>query len=94
MFISPSVSVSPASSASMTSTALHECRSITLLCPLYNCIDVLVKEVQSLLAVLRVLVVTGSEVILQINFQISMLRTALPQKSAGKVAFFVVLGCD
>ena len=54
-FISPSASIVPASSASVSSTALHERRSFGLRRPLHNCLDVLVKEVQGLLAVLGVL---------------------------------------
>ena len=42
-------------------------------------IVILVKEVQSLLAVLGVLVVPGGEVILQIHIQVSVLGAALYQ---------------
>ena len=48
---------------------------------------------QSLLAVLGVLIVPGGEVILQVHLQISMLGAALPQESVGKVALFGVLTC-
>ena len=67
-FIAPSASVAPASSASVASTALHERRSFGLRRPLHNCLDVLVKEVQGLLAVLGVLVFPSGEVILQVHF--------------------------
>ena len=78
-FFSPSTSVAPASSAFVASTALHKCRSFGLRRTLHNCLAILVEEVQSLLAVLGVLVVPGGEVILQVHFQIYMLGTALPQ---------------
>ena len=78
-FIAPSASVPPASSESVASNALHECRSFGLLSPLHSCLDVLVKEVQSMLVVLGVSVVPGVEVILQVHFHISMLGAALPQ---------------
>ena len=93
-FVAPSSSVVPASSASVSSTALHKCRSFGLHCPLYNCIDVLVEEVQSLLEVLGVSVVPGREVILQVHLQISILGASLTQESVGKVALFCVLTCD
>ena len=93
-FIAPSTSVSPASSASVASTALHKCSSFGLRRTLHKCLDVLVEEVQSLLAVLGVLIVPGGEVILQVHFQISMLGAAQPQESVGKVALFGVLTCD
>ena len=63
-FFAPSASVVSASSASVASTALHECRSFGLHRPLHNFLDVLVEEVQSRLAVLGVSVVPGGEVIL------------------------------
>ena len=93
-FIAPSTSIAPDSYASVTSTALHKYRSFGLHRPLHNCIAVLVEDVNSLLAVLRVLVVPGGKVILQVHFKISMLGTALPQESVGKVALFGVLICD
>ena len=62
--IIPSVFVSPASSASVVSTPLHERRSFGLRRPLYNCLALLVKEVQSLLMVLWVPVVTDGEIFL------------------------------
>ena len=52
MFIAPSVSVAPASSASVPSTALHKRRSFGLHSPLPNCIAVFIKGVQSLLEIL------------------------------------------
>ena len=61
---------------------------------MHNFLDVLVEEVQSLLAVLGVSVVPGGELILQVHLQISMLGAALPQESLGKVALFGVLMCD
>ena len=91
MFIAPSVSVAPASSASVPSTALHKHRSFGLRCTLHNCIAVLVEEVQSLLAVLGVSVVPGGKVILQVHLQVSMLGAALSQESVGNVALFGVL---
>ena len=94
MFVSPSASVVPASSASVSSTALHKCRSFGLRRPLHNYLAVLVEEVQSMLEVLGVSVVPGGEVILQVHLQISMLGATLPQKSVGKVALFGVLVCD
>ena len=93
-FIYPYTSVAPASSASGASTALYECRSFGLRRPFHNCLAVLVKEVQILLAVRRLSVVLAGELILQVNFHISMLGAALPQKSVGKVALFGVLMCD
>ena len=53
-FFAPSGYVVSSSSASVASTALHECRSFGLHRPLHNCLAVLVEEVQSLLAVLGV----------------------------------------
>ena len=67
-FIAPSASVSPASSASVESTSLHERCSFGLRCPLHNCLDVFVEEVQGLLAVLWVLVVPSGEVFLYVHF--------------------------
>ena len=64
-FITPSTYVAPASSASVASTALHECLSFGLRCLLHNCLAVIVEEVQSQLAVLGVSLVPGGEVILQ-----------------------------
>ena len=93
-FVAPSTSVVPASSASVSSTALHKCRSFVLRRLLHNCLDLLVEEMQSLLAVLGVSVVPGREVILQVHLQISMLGAALPQESVRKVALFGVLTCD
>ena len=58
---------------------------------MHNCLAVLVEEVQSLLAVLGVLVVPGGEVILQVYLKISMFGAALPQESVGKIALFGVL---
>ena len=69
-FVAPSASVFPASSASVPSTALYECRSFKLRRLLHNCLDILVEEVQSLLAVLGVPVVPGDEVILRVHLQI------------------------
>ena len=93
-FIYPSTSVDPASSASVASTAVHKFRSFGLRRPLHNCLAVPVEEVQILLAVCRLSVVLAGELILQVNFHISMLGAALPQKSVGKVALFGVLMCD
>ena len=93
-FVAPSASVVPDSSASVSSTALHKCRSFGLRCPLHRCLAVLVEGVQSLLEVLGVLVVPGSEVILQVYLHISMLGAAMPQESLGEVALFGVLTCD
>ena len=93
-FVDPSASVVPAYSTPFSSTALHECLYFGLRCPLYNCLAVLVEEVQSLLAVLGVLAVPGGEVILQVHLHISVLGAALPQESVGKVALFGVLTCD
>ena len=93
-FVALSASVVPASSASMSSTALHKCRSFGLHLPLHNCLAILVKDMQILLAVLGVLIVLGGEVILQVHLQIYMLGAALPQESVGKVALFDVLMCD
>ena len=92
-FIAPSASVVPASSPSVASTALRECRSFRLRRPLHNCLYVLVKEVQSLLAVLGLLVFPSGEVILQVHLQFSMLVAALSQESVGNVALFGVLAC-
>ena len=78
----------------MSSTAFHKCRSFGLRRPLHNCLAVIVKEVQSMLAILGVSVVPGREVILQVHLQISMLGDALPQESVGNVALFGVLTCD
>ena len=61
---------------------------------MHNCIAVLVEEVQSLLAVIGVLVVPGGEVILKVHFNISMLGNALTQESVEKLALFGVLTCD
>ena len=94
MFIAPSASVTPASSTSLSSTALHGCRYFGLRCPLKNCLDVIVKEVQSLLAVLGVSFPPGGEVILQVHLQVFMLGATLSQESVGKVALFGVLTCD
>ena len=55
-------------SASVASTALHECRSFGLHCPLHDRLAVFVEEVHSLLAVLWVLVVPDGEIILYIHF--------------------------
>ena len=66
-FVAPSASVVPASSTSVSSTALHGCRYFGLRCPLKNCLDVIVEEVQSLLAVTGVSVVPGGEFILQVQ---------------------------
>ena len=63
-FSLPYNSVVSASSASVSSTAFHECRSFGMHCPLHNFLAVLVEEVQNLLAVLGVSVVPGSKVIL------------------------------
>ena len=93
-FVAPSTSFVPASSASVSSTALHKCRSFVLCCPLHNCLAILVEEMRSLLAVLGVSILPGGEVILQVDLQISMLGSALPQESVGKVALFGVLTCD
>ena len=93
-FVAPSTSVVPASSAPVSSTDLYKYRSFGLRRPLHNCLAVLVKEVQSLLAVLGVSVVPSGEVILQVHLQISMLGAALPQESVGKVALFGILTCD
>ena len=71
-------SIVPASSASVSSTALHEHCSFGLRCTFHNCMAVLFEEVQSLLVVLGVSVVPGREVILQVHLQISMLGAALP----------------
>ena len=90
----PSVSVIPASSASVSSTTLHKCRSLGLHRPLHNYIAVFVEEAQSLVAVLGVSVVPGGEVILQVHLHISMLGSALPQESVGKVTLCGVLTCD
>ena len=90
--IAPSASVVPPSSPSVASTALHECRSFGLRCPLQNCLAVLVEEVQSLLAILGVSVVPSGEVILQVHLQVSMLGAALSQESVGKVALFGSVG--
>ena len=68
MFVAPSASVVPASSASMLSTALQKCRSFGLRRTLHNCIAVIFEEVQGLLAVLGVSVVPVGEVILQVHF--------------------------
>ena len=93
-FLAPSASVVPASSASVSSTALYKCRSFGLRCPLHNCLAVLVDEVQSLLAVHGVSVLPVGEVILQVNFHVSMLGAALPQESVGKVSLSGVLTCE
>ena len=93
-FVSPSSSVVTASSASVSSTALHKYRSFGICRPLHNFLAILVKEVQSLLEVLGVSVVPGSEVILQVHIQISILGAALPQKSVGKLVLFGLLTCD
>ena len=42
IFIAPSSSVAPASSASVASTALHKLRSFGLRRPFHNCVAVLV----------------------------------------------------
>ena len=68
-FPAPSASVSPASSASVASTALHERRSFGLTCPLYNCLAVFVEDVLSLLMVILVPVVPGGEIILYTTFR-------------------------
>ena len=94
IFVAPSASVVPASSTSVSSTALHKRRSFGLRRPFHSCIAVIVKEVQSLLRVLGVSVVPGGEVILQVHLQIFMLGAALPQESVGKVALFGVLTCE
>ena len=94
MFVAPSASVVPDSSASVSYTALHKFRSFGLRRPLHNCLAVLVKEVQSLLAVLGLSVVPGDEVILQVHLQISMLGASLPQEIVEKLALFGVLTCD
>ena len=78
-FVAPYASVVLAYFASVSSTALHKFCSFRLRRPLHNCLAVLIKEVQSLLAVLGVSVVPGGEVILQVHLQISMLCDALPQ---------------
>ena len=78
----------------MSSTALHKFRSFGLRRPLHNCLDIIVEEIQSLLAVLGVSVSLSGEVILQVHLQISMLGAHLPQESVGKVALFGVLTCD
>ena len=93
-FIAASTSAVSDSSPSVASTALHECCFFGQLCPLHNCLAVLVEEVQIMLAVLRVLVVPCGEVILQVHFQVSMLGAALSKESIGKVALFVILMCD
>ena len=93
-FVAPSASAVPASSASMSSTALHKCRSFGPRHPLHNCLAILVEEMQSLLAVLGVSIVPGGQFILQVHLQISMLGADLPQESVGKVALFVILTCD
>ena len=67
-FIAPSTSIASASSAFVTSTALHKLRSFGLRRPLNSCLAVLVEEMQGLLAVLGVSVVTGGEVIIQVHF--------------------------
>ena len=79
MFVSPSASVVPASSAPVSSTALHKCRSFGLRRPLHNCLDILVEDMQSLFAVLGLSIVPGGEVILQVHLHISMSGAALPQ---------------
>ena len=94
IFVAPSVSVVPASSAYVSSTALHKCRSFILRRPLHNCLAVLFKEVQIILAVLGVSIVTSREVILQVHLQIFMLGAALPQESVGKETLFCLLTCD
>ena len=93
-FFAPSTSVVSASSASVASTALHECHSFELRHLLHKYLAVLVKEVQSLLEVLGVSVVPGGEVILQFHLQVSMLVASLSQESLGKVALLGVLTCD
>ena len=93
-FVAPSASIVLASSASVSSTALHTCRSFGLHCHLHNCLAVIVEEVQILLVVLGVSVVPCGEVILQAQLQISTLGAALPQESVGKVALLGVLTCD
>ena len=87
-FVAPSASVVPASSTSVSSTTLQEYCSFGLRRSFHNCLSVLVKEVQSLLAVLGVSVVPSGEVIIQVHLQISILGAALPQESVGKVALF------
>ena len=67
-FISPSASVSTASSAYVASTALHKRRSFELCCPLQKCVYVIVEEVQGLLSIIVVSVVAGGEVIMQVHF--------------------------
>ena len=79
IFVAHSSSVVPVSSTSVSSTALHKCRSLGLRCYFHNCLDVLVEEVQNLFEFLGVSVVPGGEVILQVHLQISMLGAALPQ---------------
>ena len=59
MFFAPSESVVSAIYASVASPALHKYRSFELHRTLHNCLDVLVEEVQNLLAVLGLSVVTG-----------------------------------
>ena len=93
-FVAPYASVVLAYSASVSSTALHKFCSFRLRRPLHNCLAVLVKEVQSLLAVLGLSFVPSGEVILKVHLQISMLGVALPQESVGKVALFGFLTCD
>ena len=67
-FISPSTSIASSSSASVASAALHERCYFVMCCPLHKFLDVLVKEVQALLAVRGVLVIPVGEVILQVHF--------------------------
>ena len=78
----------------MPSTASHKYRSFGLRCLLNISLAVLVEEVQILLEVLGVLVVSGGEFILQVHLNISMLGAALPQENVEKVVLLGVLTCD
>ena len=64
IFIDPSASIASTSFASTASTTLHKRCSFGLRRPLYNWLAVLVEEVENVLLVLWIPVVTGGEIVL------------------------------
>jgi hypothetical protein len=57
-------------------------------------IAVLVKEIQSVLAVIGIMIVTGGEIVLEIHLEVSMLCSALSQERVGNITLFGVVSHD
>jgi hypothetical protein len=98
LFIKRLSAAAPAASATST-TSLSKRRSFRLGSRFaHHCFAALVEEMWGLLESYGVMVVSSCKVVLQIHFEIAMLRPALTQKSARHVSLFGIVSecssCD